>query len=78
MAANDNRGRQVLEACRAYELAVPDEVAVIGVDNDELLCRLSSPSEQWEQGARKLRPRCSRLAGSHDAGSKFSATAFRN
>ena len=55
MAANDNRGRQVLEACRAYELAVPDEVAVIGVDNDELLCRLSSPPlSSVEQGARKL------------------------
>src|SRR6267143_1116768 len=55
MAANDNRGRQVLEACRAYELAVPDEVAVIGVDNDELLCRLSSPPlSSVEQGARRL------------------------
>lgn len=55
MAANDNRGRQVLEACRAYELAVPDDVAVIGVDNDELLCRLSSPPlSSVEQGARKL------------------------
>ena len=32
MAANDTRGRQVLEACRAYDLNVPNEVAVIGVD----------------------------------------------
>lgn len=55
MAANDNRGRQVLEACRAYGLAVPDEVAVIGVDNDELLCRLSAPPlSSIEQGARGL------------------------
>ncbi len=55
MAANDNRGRQVLEACRAYELAVPDDVAVIGVDNDDLLCRLSSPPlSSVEQGARRL------------------------
>lgn len=55
MAANDMRGRQVLEACRAYELAVPDDVAVIGVDNDELLCRLSSPPlSSVEQGARRL------------------------
>ena len=55
MAANDNRGRQVLEACRAYELAVPNDVAVIGVDNDELLCRLSSPPlSSVEQGARRL------------------------
>lgn len=43
MAANDRRARQVLEACRAAGLRVPEQVAVIGVDNDELLCRLSSP-----------------------------------
>lgn len=55
MSANDNRGRQVLEACRAFELKVPAEVAVIGVDNDELLCKLSSPPlSSVEQGARKL------------------------
>jgi LacI family transcriptional regulator len=55
MAANDNRGRQVLEACRAYEIAVPDDVAVVGVDNDELLCRLSSPPlSSVEQGAKAL------------------------
>jgi LacI family transcriptional regulator len=55
MAANDNRGRQVLEACRAYGLKVPDEIAVIGVDNDELLCRLSTPPlSSVEQGAWKL------------------------
>ena len=55
MAANDTRGRQVLEACRTYGLVVPDEVAVVGVDNDELLCRLSSPPlSSVEQGAQKL------------------------
>jgi LacI family transcriptional regulator len=44
MAAYDIRGRQVLDACRRVNAAVPDEVAVIGVDNDELLCTLSHPS----------------------------------
>ncbi|HEY7120595.1 MAG TPA: DNA-binding transcriptional regulator [Tepidisphaeraceae bacterium] len=43
MACYDIRGRQVLAACRALDLAVPDDVAVIGVDNDELLCDLSDP-----------------------------------
>jgi LacI family transcriptional regulator len=43
MACYDLRGQQVLDACRRMDLAVPDEVAVIGVDNDELLCDLSSP-----------------------------------
>ena len=43
MACYDIRGRQVLAACRAADITVPDEVAVIGVDNDELLCDLSDP-----------------------------------
>ncbi len=43
MAAFDVRGRQVLEACRIIDVTVPDEVAVIGVDNDELLCDLADP-----------------------------------
>lgn len=43
MACYDIRGQQVLDACRNAGLAVPDEVAVIGVDNDALLCDLSSP-----------------------------------
>jgi LacI family transcriptional regulator len=43
MACNDDRGLQVLDACRRINALVPDEVAVIGVDNDEILCNLSSP-----------------------------------
>ena len=43
MACNDDRGREVLEACRAAKVRIPEEVAVIGVDNDELLCELSDP-----------------------------------
>jgi LacI family transcriptional regulator len=42
-ACNDVRGRHVLEACRRLGLAVPERVAVVGVDNDELLCRMSDP-----------------------------------
>ncbi len=43
MACYDIRGQQVLDACRSAQLAVPGEVAVIGVDNDALLCELASP-----------------------------------
>jgi LacI family transcriptional regulator len=43
LACYDFRGQQVLDACRRLGLAVPDEVAVIAVDNDELLCELSDP-----------------------------------
>ncbi|MEX0741169.1 MAG: DNA-binding transcriptional regulator, partial [Phycisphaeraceae bacterium] len=43
MACNDARARHVLEACRRAELRVPEDVAVLGVDNDEMMCELSSP-----------------------------------
>lgn len=43
MACYDLRGQQILDACRRRGIAVPDEVAVVGVDNDELLCALSDP-----------------------------------
>jgi LacI family transcriptional regulator len=43
MACNDIRAVQVLNACRDHGIAVPDDVAVIGVDNDELLCELCDP-----------------------------------
>lgn len=62
MACNDIRGRQVLNACRSRQIAVPEEVAVIGVDNDEVLCELADPplssvapnSEQVGYGAAEI------------------------
>jgi LacI family transcriptional regulator len=42
-ACYDIRGRQVLDACRRTGQQVPDEVAVLSVDNDELLCSLAHP-----------------------------------
>lgn len=43
MACNDIRGQQVLTTCRDAGIAVPDEIAVVGVDNDEILCELAAP-----------------------------------
>jgi LacI family transcriptional regulator len=43
MACNDIRGQQVMNACRRCNLTVPEELAVIGVDNDEIFCELSDP-----------------------------------
>ncbi len=43
LAANDDRGLQVLDACRRVGAIVPEEVAVLGVENDEFLCGLSLP-----------------------------------
>jgi len=43
LVCSDQRGPQFLEACRRAGVNVPDEVAVIGVDNDEPLCEVCSP-----------------------------------
>jgi LacI family transcriptional regulator len=43
MACNDDRARQVVDACVTAGLAIPEEVSVLGVDNDEFVCTLSNP-----------------------------------
>jgi LacI family transcriptional regulator len=43
LAANDELGLNVLDACRRCRAQVPEEVAVIGVDDDEHLCELAIP-----------------------------------
>jgi LacI family transcriptional regulator len=43
MAAMDVRGRQVIEACHHNSIDVPREVAILGVDNDPLICNLCDP-----------------------------------
>jgi len=43
MACHDPRGQKVLEACRRAGVEVPEQVAVIGVDNDEPICEIADP-----------------------------------
>lgn len=43
LACNDDRAEHVIEACKMAGLRVPDEVAVVGVDDDDLVCGLSDP-----------------------------------
>ena len=43
MACNDDRAQQVLTACQQAELHVPEDVAIVGVDNDEFVCTLANP-----------------------------------
>jgi LacI family transcriptional regulator len=55
MACNDARARHVLEACRTVGVRVPEDVAVIGVDNDEVICALTDPPlSSVEQGGHRL------------------------
>lgn len=43
MACYDVMGCRLLGVCRELGLAVPEEVAVIGVDNDVVLCEVADP-----------------------------------
>lgn len=55
MACNDVRARHVLEACRTLGLRVPRDVAVLGVDNDEMICELTDPPlSSIDQAARRI------------------------
>ena len=44
MACDDNQGNILLQACEFCGLHVPFDVAIIGVDNDEILCNMSDPT----------------------------------
>ncbi len=44
LACNDIRGQQIITACRDLGISMPSDVSVIGVDNDEILCRLCRPT----------------------------------
>ena len=41
MAANDLCGKLILDACRIASIEVPQEVSVLGVDNDDIFCELT-------------------------------------
>jgi LacI family transcriptional regulator len=43
MACNDVRGLHVLDACSRAGILVPEEVAVLGVDDEDTMCELCSP-----------------------------------
>ena len=42
-ASYDLMGRQIIESCNKLGFMVPEEIAVLGVDNDPFICELCSP-----------------------------------
>ena len=43
LAAHDLRAQQIVCAAQQAQVAIPDDIAVLGVDDDELLCTTASP-----------------------------------
>jgi LacI family transcriptional regulator, galactose operon repressor len=51
-ACDDSRARHVLQACKMGGVQVPEEIALVGVDNDDLMCEISDPTlTSIEQGS---------------------------
>jgi LacI family transcriptional regulator len=44
MACDDDQGQHITEACKLAGIRIPEEVAVLGVDNDEVICNISDPT----------------------------------
>lgn len=43
MACHDPRGYQLVDACRRASVRVPDQAAIVAVDNDPVLCLMANP-----------------------------------
>jgi LacI family transcriptional regulator len=43
-ACNDTAGLKLTDLCRKIELEVPDDVAILGVDNEDVLCEMAAPT----------------------------------
>ncbi len=42
-ACDDHYALQITEVCKMYDINIPEDIAVLGVDNDKLLCNISAP-----------------------------------
>jgi LacI family transcriptional regulator len=54
-AANDSEALKAVNACNSRGIRVPESIAVLGVDDDELICNLATPSiSSIDHGMRRL------------------------
>jgi LacI family transcriptional regulator len=62
IAVSDARARQLLQACIIADIEVPEQVAIIGIDNDPLVRRLTRiPLSSVIQGAQEMGRAAARL-----------------
>ncbi len=66
MSCSDQRGMTLAEACRAAAITVPEEVAVVSVDNDRALCEVATPNLSSVRGGhRKVGFEAAKLLNQH-------------
>ena len=44
MACNDDLAIAIIDACKIAKVRIPDEMAIVGVDNDKFFCSISHPT----------------------------------
>lgn len=72
LAMNDVPGQELARCCATLGLHVPDEVAILGVDNDDVFCELARPSLSsvdlpWEAIGVEAAKLLERMAAGHAA-----------
>jgi LacI family transcriptional regulator len=79
MACNDARAQQIIDACNFSDIEIPDNVAVLGVDNDDLVCDLTSPQiSSVAIGSEKMGYEIANLLDNLMAGKKPKQTVVAN
>jgi LacI family transcriptional regulator len=43
LACNDDRAQHLITACKLAKLRIPEEISILGVDNDKFVCALTYP-----------------------------------
>lgn len=43
-ACNDTAGLKITEICKSLHMNIPDAIAILGVDNEDILCEMAAPS----------------------------------
>jgi LacI family transcriptional regulator len=59
MTCNDDRARMIAEICHVQGIRVPDEIAILGVDNDEQECKSATRryrASNWQPSERGTKP----------------------
>lgn len=72
VVAHDTQGVQVLDGCRRAGIRVPDDIAVVSVDNDPVLCEVATPAlSSLDQNVQRLGFEAASMLDQMMGGKKF-------
>lgn len=79
MAPDDNTARQVIHACELIGVTVPEEVSVVGVDNDPMVCDVCTPTlSSAEPNMHMFGRECARLLHEQMQGKTAESVVLKN